>query len=85
MFQGSHPDQSSKVMELVGLKTESLPDDSTSSTALIPDAELELFTQDDIVRTEEREGGRKPVCNIFFAAPPDSGATLLFPYFLPST
>ena len=72
MFQGSHPDQSSKVMELVGLKTESLPDDSTSSTALIPDAELEPFTQDDIVRTEERKGGRKPVCNIFFAAPPDA-------------
>ncbi|KAJ5547483.1 hypothetical protein N7513_003557 [Penicillium frequentans] len=62
MFQGSHPDQSSKVMELVGLKTESLPDDSTSSTALIPDAELEPFTQDDIVRTEERKGGRKPIC-----------------------
>lgn len=72
MFQGSHPDQSSKVMELVGLKTESLPVDSTSSTALIPDAELEPFTQDDNVRTEERKGGRKPVCNIFFAAPPDA-------------
>ena len=57
---GDHAMNNDAPMEVVP-KTEPLHDGSISSTVSTPEAEVETLAPD-VVQTQKRKGGRKPVC-----------------------